>query len=114
MSDALTLLSGDAQDFLEKVWASRTHLHRTDPQDLVGLLSFDDVDHLLTSTAMRTPQMRLAQDGAVLPSSRYTTSATLAGVSLTGLIDDRKVIDLFEGGATVVLQGLHRYWPPLT
>ena len=32
MSDALTLLSGDAQDFVEKVWASRIHLHRTDPK----------------------------------------------------------------------------------
>ena len=112
--DALELLSGDARAFREKVWASHVHLHHTDPDDLVGLLSLDDVDHLLTSTAMRTPQVRLAQDGAVMPSSRYTTSATLAGVSLTGLVDGRKVIDLFERGATVVLQGLHRYWPPLT
>ena len=46
---ALDLLSGDAQTFLTKVWASRVHLHRTDPDDLVGLLSFDDVDRLLTS-----------------------------------------------------------------
>jgi bifunctional lysine-specific demethylase and histidyl-hydroxylase NO66 len=113
VSDALTLLSGDAQDFLEKVWASRVHIHHGDPAELVGLLSFDDVDHLLTSTAMRTPQLRLAQDGNVLSSARFTTSATLAGTPLTGLVDGRKVIDLFEGGATVVLQGLHRYWPPL-
>ncbi|MBV9830588.1 MAG: cupin [Marmoricola sp.] len=91
------------------------HLHQTDPDDLVGLLSFDDVDHLLTATAIRTPAVRLAQDGSVLPPSRYTRSgATLAGQPLTGLVDARKVIDLFEGGATVVLQGLHRYWPPLS
>ena len=51
----------------------------------------------------------------MLPQSRYTRSgATLAGQALTGLVDARKVIDLFEGGATVVLQGLHRYWPPLS
>ena len=51
----------------------------------------------------------------MLPASAYTRSgATLAGQPLTGLVDARKVIDLFEGGATVVLQGLHRYWPPLT
>jgi mannose-6-phosphate isomerase-like protein (cupin superfamily) len=112
---SLDLLSGDAQAFVEKVWASRVHVHQADPDDLVGLLSFDDVDHLLTSTAIRTPAVRLAQDGSVLPSSRYTRSgATLAGQSLTGLVDARKVIDLFEGGATVVLQGLHRYWPPLS
>jgi mannose-6-phosphate isomerase-like protein (cupin superfamily) len=115
VTDALELLSGDAQNFVEKVWASHVHLHETDPAELVGLLSFGDVDELLTSTAIRTPAVRLAQDGSVLPQSRYTRSgATLAGQALTGLVDARKVIDLFEGGATVVLQGLHRYWPPLT
>ena len=111
---ALGLLSGDAQTFLAKVWASRTHLHRTDPDLLVGLLSLDDADQLLTSTAIRTPSIRLAQDGKVLPESAYTRSATLAGKSLTGLVDGRKALDLFAGGATVVFQGLHRYWPPLT
>jgi hypothetical protein len=113
--DALELLSGDAQSFAEKIWASHVHLHEADPADLVGLLSFDDVDHLLTSTAIRTPAVRLARNGSVLPTSAYTRSgATLAGAPLTGLVDARKVIDLFEGGATVVLQGLHRYWSPLT
>jgi mannose-6-phosphate isomerase-like protein (cupin superfamily) len=115
VTDALELLSGDAQNFVEKIWASHVHLHHTDPADLVGLLSFDDVDQLLTSTAIRTPAVRLAQDGSVLSESRYTRKgASLAGQPLTGLVDARKVIDLFEGGATVVLQGLHRYWPPLT
>ncbi len=113
--DALALLSGDAQDFVEKTWASHVHVHEAAPADLVGLLSFDDVDHLLTSTAIRTPAVRLAQDGAVLPASRFTRSgATLAGQPLSGLVDARKVLDLFEDGATVVLQGLQRYWPPLT
>ncbi len=46
---ALDLLSGDAQTFLDKVWASRVHLHRSDPDELVGLLDLDDADHLLTS-----------------------------------------------------------------
>ncbi|MEP6814234.1 MAG: cupin domain-containing protein, partial [Marmoricola sp.] len=41
-------------------------------------------------------------------------AATMAGEPLTGLVDARKVLDLFEGGASAVLQGLHRYWPPLT
>ncbi|WP_240641283.1 cupin domain-containing protein [Nocardioides ferulae] len=111
---ALDLLSGDAQTFLAKVWASRVHLHRTDPQALVGLLSLDDADHLLTSSAIRTPSVRLAKDGAVLPESSYTRGATLAGRPLSGLVDSRKALRLFGEGATVVFQGLHRYWPPLT
>ena len=58
--------------------------------------------------------MRLAKDGAVLPESAYTRSATLAGKPLTGLVDARKALALFDDGATLVFQGLHRYWPPLT
>jgi mannose-6-phosphate isomerase-like protein (cupin superfamily) len=111
---ALDLLSGDAQTFLSKVWASRVHLHRTDPALLVGLLSLADADHLLTSTAIRTPSVRLARDGSVLPESTYTRGATLAGRQLTGLVDPRKALAAFDEGATVVFQGMHRYWAPLT
>ena len=81
---------------------------------MVGLLSLDDVDHLLTETAIRTPAVRLARDGEVLAESRYTRSgASLAGRPLTGLVDTRRLLREFDDGATVVLQGLHRYWPPL-
>ena len=111
---ALTLLSGDAQTFREKVWASRVHLHHTEPEQLVGLLSLDDVDHLLTSTALRTPALRVVKDGSVLPAAGITRPASLAGSPLTGLVDGRKVLRHFDDGATVVLQGLHRYWQPLT
>jgi hypothetical protein len=34
-------------------------------------------------------------------------------VAVSGLVDGRKVLDLFAAGATVILQGLHRYWAPL-
>jgi bifunctional lysine-specific demethylase and histidyl-hydroxylase NO66 len=90
------------------------HLHRGDPDELVGLLDLDDVDHLLTSSAIRTPSIRLAREGAVQPESAFTRRATLAGQSLSGLVDPRKALAAFDDGATIVFQGLHRYWPPLT
>ncbi len=49
----------------------------------------------------------------MLPESGYTRGATLAGKQLTGLVDPRKALAAFADGATVVFQGLHRYWPPL-
>jgi bifunctional lysine-specific demethylase and histidyl-hydroxylase NO66 len=110
---ALQLLSGDAQTFLAKVWASRVHVHHGDAERLVALLGLDDVDRLLTGTAIRAPAVRIARDGRVLPASTYTRAASLAGQPLTGLVDARKVFDLVDDGATVVLQGLHRYWDPL-
>jgi bifunctional lysine-specific demethylase and histidyl-hydroxylase NO66 len=112
--DALDLLSGDARTFCEKVWASRVHLHTTDPAALVALLSLDDVDRLLTSSALRTPALRVVRDGTVLPPAEFTRSATMAGTPLTGLVDARKVLAEFDAGSTLVLQGLHRYWQPLT
>jgi lysine-specific demethylase/histidyl-hydroxylase NO66 len=90
------------------------HLHHADPRELVGLLSLEDADRLLTSSAIRTPSVRLARDGSVLPESSYTRGATLAGKPLTGLVDARKALALFDEGATIVFQGVHRYWPPLT
>jgi JmjC domain len=111
--DALTRLSGDAQTFVDKVWARRLHVHHTSASDFAGLLDLDDVDRLLTSSALRTPALRMVEDGSVLPSTRFTRSATMGGVALTGLVDARKVLALLDAGASLVLQGLHRYWPPL-
>lgn len=55
----------------------------------------------------------MAKDGKVLPEASYTRRASLAGRPLTGLVDARKALALFADGASVVLQGLHRSWPPL-
>jgi mannose-6-phosphate isomerase-like protein (cupin superfamily) len=62
---------------------------------------------------VRTPQVRLVRDGSVLAEGDYTRGATLAGRSLTGLVDGRKAVEAFREGATVVFQGLHRSFPPL-
>lgn len=109
----LELLTGDAGRFARETWGSRVHRHEVGPP-LVELLSLDDVDHLLTSTAIQAPSIRLVRDGKVLGSGRYTRRASLAGQPVTGLVDVRKALDLVSGGATLVLQGLQRYWPPLT
>jgi len=57
--------------------------------------------------------VRVARDGSVLPESVYTRGGSLAGKPLTGLVDPVKLMALLDDGATVVLQGLQRYWPPL-
>ena len=111
--DALTLLSGDAPTFLDKVWASRVHVHEGEASALVALLSLDDVDRLLTTTGMRTPTLRVVKDGAVCPGASFTRAATIAGSPLSGLVDARKALAMYADGATLVLQGLHRYWAPL-
>ena len=90
------------------------HVHRTDPGLGEAVLSLADVDHLLTETAIRTPAVRVAHDGTVLAESHFTRGGSLAGKPLTGLVDPVKLMRLHDEGATIVLQGLQRYWTPVS
>ena len=90
------------------------HVHRTDPAVGEAVLSLADVDHLLTETAIRAPAVRVARDGSVLAESAFTRGGSLAGKPLTGLVDPVKLMRLHDDGATIVLQGLQRYWTPVT
>ncbi len=111
---ALSLLAGDPQAFAATDWGTRQHRHCGDHRALTSLLTLDDVDRLLTASALRAPAVRLVRDGRVVPTDRITRPASIAGLPLTGLLDPRTALRLFDEGATVVLQGLHRYHPPLT
>ena len=88
-------------------------MHRTDPAYGASVLSLADVDHLLTETAIRAPAVRVARSGSVLPESAFTRGGSLAGKQLTGLVDPVKLMRLLDEGATIVLQGLQRYWTPV-
>ena len=54
----------------------------------------------------------MAKDGAVVDATRFTTSGG-AGAEVADQISSDAVLRLFADGSTVVLQGLHRLWPPL-
>jgi lysine-specific demethylase/histidyl-hydroxylase NO66 len=82
------------------------------PAGFEDLLGVDDVDDLLSRRGLRTPFLRMAKDGQVLPASRFT-GAGGAGAEIRDQVLDERVFDLYADGATLVLQGLHRMWPPL-
>ena len=91
------------------------HVHQTAPGDAVAdLLTLDDCDRLLTSSAIRTPAVRLVADGETLAESSYTRRASVTGRPLTGLVNPRTALAHFHDGATVVFQAVHRYHPPLS
>jgi hypothetical protein len=77
--------------------------------DLFGV---DAADELLSRRGLRTPFLRVAKDGTVLPASRYTGGGG-AGAEIADQVLDERVLALFDAGATLVFQGLHRLWPPL-
>jgi hypothetical protein len=102
--------------FAAAVWGRTALLSRAaelaGPGGFADLFSPDAVDELLSRHGLRTPFLRVANQGTVLPSERFTGSGG-AGASVTDQVIDDKVLRLYADGATLVLQGLHRIWPPL-
>ena len=113
--DAVTRCVGDVKEFLAVHWGQRPLLRRAEQsgEDYTDLLDVAAVDHLVTSAGLRTPAFRLIKDGSPLDASTYTMTPQIGGVAVTGLADPAKILAAVDDGATLVLQGLHRFYEPL-
>lgn len=103
-----------AAEFAERYWGSAPLLTRGADlvRDFADLLSPEAVDELLSRRGVRTPFLRMAKGGSVLPAARFTRGGG-AGASIGDQVADDKVLIAMADGATLVLQALHRNWPPL-
>jgi hypothetical protein len=108
--------AGDPRSFLENDWGTRAAVRLADPagEGFQDLLSLDDVDRFLTTTALRLPFFRLVKAGERIPESSYTRSGRAGSRAVEGIADPARIAALFEDGATIVLQGLHRWSEPVT
>jgi hypothetical protein len=82
------------------------------PMPVDDLFSEDAVDELVSQRGLRTPFLRVAQDGRTLGDREFTQGGGV-GAAIGDQVSDDKLLRLFAGGATIVLQGLHRTWAPL-
>ena len=111
MANALARCVGDAEAFRTTIFGVAPHVWRH-PGAFDDVLSLADVDRALTRSGLRRPAFRLVHDGEVIAPRRYTRHARQGGEPVDGLIDTGRVMDLFADGATIVLQGLQRWWEP--
>jgi bifunctional lysine-specific demethylase and histidyl-hydroxylase NO66 len=110
---ALQRCVGDPRRFAEEHWG-RAPLLRSGPADRFGdLLTLRDVDHLVTGTLLRQPAFRLVKDGKPLDPKTYTQTIRIGGAPVERTARQDRVLDHFGDGATIVLQALHRQWPPV-
>src|SRR6266540_3061476 len=106
-----------AEEFGAEYWGRRPLLSRaTDPgrtsKSFEDLITVADVDELIGRRGLRTPFLRMARDGDLLPVSEYAGPGG-AGAQVSDQALDERVLAGYADGATLVLQGLHRLWPPL-
>ena len=104
-----------ADTFADEYWGRKPLLSTADElgAGFDDLFSAAAVDELVTSRGVRTPFIRMAHEGAVLAASDYTAPGGY-GAEVADQVSSDKVLDEFADGATIVLQGLHRLWPPIS
>src|SRR3954453_6632431 len=106
-----THLEPDA--FAQRIWGQDASLSTREqlPRGFGDLFDLDTVDRLVSRQGLRTPFLRVAKDGQTFPASRFTRSGV--GATINDQVDDAALTRLYTGGATIVLQGLHRTHGPL-
>jgi hypothetical protein len=108
------LIPVDAEDFAARTWSRSPLLSRATelPGGLLELFGEDAVDELVSRRGLRAPFLRVARDGQTLGDREFTQGGGV-GATVPDQVSDDKLLRLFVGGATIVLQGLHRTWGPL-
>ncbi len=103
----------DAATFRTEHWERRPLVvPRDEPGRFDDLLSEDDVERLVCSTAIRYPAFRLVRQGRQLAVGEYTRDVSWRP-PFTNTVDVPRLLAEWEAGATIVLQALHVCWHPL-
>ncbi len=108
------LISVDRSTFARDHWGQHALLSRAEqlPSGFGDLLSGDAVDELVSERGLRTPFLRVAKNGTTLAELSFTGPGGV-GAGVADQVSDDKLVSLFADGSTMVLQALHRVWPPI-
>ncbi len=108
------LVATDLTTFTEEHWGRQALLSRAAdlPSGFTDLMDERVVDELVSERGLRTPFLRVAKSGQTLGDKAFTAPGGV-GAGIADQVSDSKLVALFGDGATIVLQALHRVWPPI-
>ena len=109
---ALEHLALDPTRFLSDVFGTRPEVTASG-QDYSWLGSLDAFDHLINDTLLPSAAFRLVKDGKPIAKKHYTRKFGAQPDEAIKVADPALVFDLFGDGATIVLEGIHRYSAPV-
>jgi JmjC domain len=108
------LIAVDRDLFADQYWGQQPLL--SPAADLPGgfteLLDADAIDELMSQRGLRTPFLRVAKNGTTLTDKAFTAPGGV-GAGIADQVSDERLVRLFADGSTLVLQALHRTWPPI-
>lgn len=107
LSDLLSPFS--PADFKSEYWEKKPLvIHREDPDHFAEPLTFRDVDHILSTSSVRSSELKVVVNGHEIPLVEMAASGP--GGPSNGL---EVLYDLYRKGSTVVFKFLHERWEPL-
>ena len=109
------LIAVDRDQFASQYWGQQPLLSPADDLPASGfteLLDAQAIDELVSKRGLRTPFLRVAKNGATLADRTFTAPGGV-GAGIADQVSDDKLVRLFADGSTLVLQALHRVWPPI-
>ncbi|HEX6756949.1 MAG TPA: cupin domain-containing protein [Propionibacteriaceae bacterium] len=108
------LVAVDRDQFASQYWGQQPLL--SPAADLPGgftqLLDADAIDELVSQRGLRTPFLRVAKNGRTLADKAFTSPGGV-GAGIADQVSEDRLVRLFADGSTLVLQALHRVWPPV-
>jgi lysine-specific demethylase/histidyl-hydroxylase NO66 len=108
------LIAIEREQFAAEYWGQQALLTPAENlvHDFADLLNPDGVDELISERGLRTPFLRVAKNGTTLAEKSFTAPGGV-GAGIADQVSDDKLVRLFADGSTMVLQALHRVWPPV-
>jgi bifunctional lysine-specific demethylase and histidyl-hydroxylase NO66 len=108
------LIAVDRAQFARQFWGQQPLLSPASalPAGFGELLDASAIDELVSKRGLRTPFLRVAKNGTTLADKAFTSPGGV-GAGIADQVNEDRLVQLFAEGATLVLQALHRVWPPV-
>jgi bifunctional lysine-specific demethylase and histidyl-hydroxylase NO66 len=108
------LIAVDRGQFARQYWGQQPLLSPAAdlPAGFDQLLDANAIDELVSKRGLRTPFLRVAKNGTTLADKAFTSPSGV-GAGIADQVNEDRLVQLFAEGSTLVLQALHRVWPPV-
>lgn len=112
-SDRTVLSALGHSDAFALSWPDQPLVSRTTASLFQDAFAWSSIDRVLSSHNLRIPDFRLVRDGAVIPLQAVTRPDRATSQGIQGLADPVRIEHEVSNGATLVLQGVQRFWQPV-
>ncbi|WP_434741413.1 cupin domain-containing protein [Micromonospora sp. SH-82] len=112
MPSVLAQLVADPDKFLARPPTEATVWHQP-AEPLTAVLSLESVDTLVAEGSLRAAMLSVVLGGQRQPATAYTWGQRPTQPGFADVVRPAELTVLLDRGATLVLESLHRTWPPV-